>query len=122
MKKSTGICLFSGSALVLTGAIVLAAYTQRETKTDPPSAYIAESEETELSEFTEIMAIQEPYLYIVKPLNGLLAVYEADGCTLWFETDIRTADLEKELMERLTEGLPFFDDEALYSFLESYSS
>lgn len=122
MKKTTGICLFIGCILLLPETLLLSSCAQKDKAVEPPTTLAVDSEETEMEEFTEIMALKEPYMYIVKEQDGFLVVYQSDGTTVEFETNIRTADLEQEVLDRLMEGIGFSDENSLYSFLESYSS
>ena len=122
MKKTIGICLFVGCALLISVIFFLFYDSGKEEVEEPPTTLAEEAEETEMEEFTEIMALQEPYLYIIKEQDGFLVVYQSDGTTFEFETNIRTVDLEQEVLDRLKDGIGFSDEKSLYSFLESYSS
>ena len=122
MKKTIGICLFVVFGLLI-AVIFFLFYDSGKKEVEEPSTTLAEeAEETEMEEFTEIMALQEPYLYLVKEQDGFLVVYQSDGITVEFETNIRIVDLEQEVLDRLEDGIGFSDEKSLYSFLESYSS
>ena len=54
--------------------------------------------------------------------DGILKVYEADGITLLFETNIRAERLSVQTREQLSNGIPVDDERELYDLLESYSS
>lgn len=122
MKKTIGICFFVINILFLSGAMLLMSCSRKEEAKEPPTTLAVEAEETELKEFTEIMALKEPYIYIVKEQDGFLVVYQLDGMTVEFETNIRTSDLGEDVLDRLVDGIGFSDEKSLYSFLESYSS
>lgn len=122
MKKTIGLCLFVGCILILSGVLLLTSCSDKDEAVDPPTTLAVESEETEMEEFTEIMALKDPYMYIVKDLDGFLVVYQSDGTTIEFETNIRTVDLAQDVLDRLNDGIGFSDEKSLYSFLESYSS
>lgn len=71
---------------------------------------------------TESLAVYEPYAYIIKQKDGILVVYQSDGITEFFETNIRIRDLNEDMVKKLENGIRFSDDQELYAFLESYSS
>lgn len=64
---------------------------------------------------------KQPAFYI-KESDQYLAVFVAATDELYFETDIALEDLPVELAEDLEEGIEFTDLEAVYTFLENYSS
>ena len=51
-----------------------------------------------------------------------MVVYQSDGITEFFETNIRIRDLNEDMVKKLENGIRFSDDQELYAFLESYSS
>ena len=108
MKKTTSICLFTGMIFLLLVMVVYLLFTQQDT-------------EKELKT-TESLAVYEPYAYIIKQKDGILVVYQSDGITEFFETNIRIRDLNEDMVKKLENGIRFSDDQELYAFLESYSS
>ena len=68
------------------------------------------------------MQIQEPYQYIMFERDGSLVVYEKDGKTVYFESHIPYDVLSKEQQEEVCSGKKFSSIEAVYDFLENYSS
>jgi hypothetical protein len=61
-------------------------------------------------------------LYIVRDVNGVLAVYPYGSDTAVTVTDIRLSslrDYDKELMQR---GFPLYSEQELTSFLEDFGS
>lgn len=122
MKKTISICHYLSCILLLSTILFLIACSDKDEEAEPSATITVGSEETEMEEFTEIMALNDPYMYIVKEQDGFLVVYQSDGTTVEFETNIRTADLEQDVLDRLKEGIGFSDEKTLYSFLESYSS
>lgn len=119
MKKTTAICLSVG---VLAASLCLLAVLWPRNDEIPKEVLLAETETEDAAEYTESMAVKEPYEYLLKSRDGFLVVYEKDGKTLLFETNIRTANLEEELLEKLEPGIGFSNERELYDFLESYSS
>ena len=71
---------------------------------------------------TESLAVYESYAYVIKQKDGILVVYQSDGITEFFETNIRIRDLNEDMVKKLENGIRFSDDQELYAFLESYSS
>ena len=60
--------------------------------------------------------------FFVKEEYGYLVIYDRLSMKQYDETTIQIQDLPKELQNAVKEGLYFMNEEALYSFLESYSS
>ena len=60
--------------------------------------------------------------FLVKEVAGYLVVYDRISMKQYDETTIHLQDLPVELQAEVKEGLYFINEEALYSFLESYSS
>ena len=128
MKKTTGICLFTGMIFLL---LILVVYllsiqqntgTGKENQTASTERISDENDTEQIVRSTEIIAICEPYTYVIKQKNGVLVVYQSDGVTEFFETNIRIRDLDADMVEKIENGIFFSDDRELYDFLESYSS
>ena len=66
--------------------------------------------------------VYESPKYYIKQSDDYLTVYIAATDEVYFETDIPAADLPNDLKEEAAKGIEFYDLEAVYSFLESYSS
>lgn len=128
MKKTTGICLFTGMIFLLLILVVYLLSIQQNTGTGKENLTasterISDENDTEqIVRSTEIIAICEPYTYVIKQKNGVLVVYQSDGVTEFFETNIRIRDLDADMVEKIENGIFFSDDRELYDFLESYSS
>lgn len=60
--------------------------------------------------------------YLVKEEEGYLVIYDGVTMKRYDETTIRIEDLPERLQMEVAEGLYFTDEEALYAFLENYSS
>ena len=128
MKKTTSICLFTGMIFLLLILTVYLLFTQQNAgagKKDISAAteeILAENDTAENIRTTESIAIYEPYAYVIKQKDGILVVYQSDGVTEFFETNIRVRDLDEEMIKKLENGIFFSNDQELYAFLESYSS
>lgn len=128
MKKTTSICFFTGMIFLLLIMVVYLLITQQNTgvkRQDLAAAteeMSAENDTEESLETTESLAVYEPYAYIIKQKDGILVVYQSDGITEFFETNIRIRDLNEDMVKKLENGIRFSNDQELYAFLESYSS
>ena len=60
--------------------------------------------------------------YLLRELNGFVAVYLADGKTIYELTEIPLSDLPEELQQQIREGKILSTQDELYGFLENYSS
>ena len=119
MKKTTSICLFTGMIFLLLVMVVYLLFTQQDTgEKEMP----AETDTEKELKTTESLAVYESYAYVIKQKDGILVVYQSDGITEFFETNIRIRDLNEDMVKKLENGIRFSDDQELYAFLESYSS
>lgn len=128
MKKTTSICLFTGMIFLLLVMVVYLLFTQQDTGEKEQDLAAATEEmpaetdtEKELKT-TGSLAVYESYAYVIKQKDGILVVYQSDGITEFFETNIRIRDLNEDMVKKLENGIRFSDDQELYAFLESYSS
>ncbi len=126
MRRTTGICFFM--AMVLGGAM-LAVWTVGSPKapdieriSTEPELEADPIEVTEQWEVAESMALREHARYVIGEKDGFLVVYEADGITVYLETNIRLEHLGTETQEAIKNHIYIRDDKELYDFLESYSS
>ena len=60
--------------------------------------------------------------YLLRELNGFVAVYLSDGKTIYELTEIPLSDLPEELQQQILEGKILSTEDELYGFLENYSS
>lgn len=65
---------------------------------------------------------KEPVCYYLMVRDHFIVVYEQDKKTIYMNTDIRMDLLSYELQKEIMYGKCIDDEEALYNFLESYSS
>ena len=105
MKKTTSICLFTGMIFLLLVMVVYLLFTQQDTGEKEQDLAAATEEmpaetdtEKELKT-TESLAVYEPYAYIIKQKDGILVVYQSDGITEFFETNIRIRDLNEDMVK-----------------------
>lgn len=124
MKRTIGICLFCGSDAACRRLVRKTAFdagrirTAEETEAVTEDAAVAQTERT-----AESMQIQKTCRYLLRmDDDGILKVYEADGITLLFETNIRAERLSVQTREQLSDGILVDDERELYDLLESYSS
>ena len=128
MKKTTGICLFTGMIFLLLILVVYLLSIQQNTgigkeNLTASTERISDENDTEqIVRSTEIIAICEPYTYVIKQKNGVLVVYQSDGVTEFFETNIRIRDLDADMVEKIQNGIFLSDGRDLYNCLECYSS
>lgn len=113
MKKTTSICLFTGMIFLLLVMVVYLLFTQQDTGEKEQDLAAATEEmpaetdtEKELKT-TESLAVYEPYAYIIKQKDGILVVYQSDGITEFFETNIRIRDLNEDMVKNWKMGSGF---------------
>lgn len=124
MKKTISICLFAVILILcITAGIFLIPIRQQksyhQTEKTETAEESAKAEETEL---VESMQVQKEYSYLLREENDRLVVYEKDGRTVLFETNIRLHGLDAHSLKLLKEGIWVSNEEELYDLLESYSS
>lgn len=56
---------------------------------------------------TESLAVYESYAYVIKQKDGILVVYQSDGITEFFETNIRIRDLNEDMVKNWKMGSGF---------------
>ncbi|MCC2826197.1 hypothetical protein LK511_04580 [Faecalicatena orotica] len=61
-------------------------------------------------------------LFYLKERDGYLAIYREDGTTLYETTDIPLSLLPEALQQEIRAGKSVESEQALYDFLENYSS
>lgn len=60
--------------------------------------------------------------YYAKSFNGTIVILKSDGKTVYEYTPILIQNLPMDLQEKMQHGYYFENEEALYNFLENYSS
>ena len=85
---------------------------------EQPEAREAQEPDAEASD-TET---PETPLFYLKEKDGCLAIYREDGTTLYETTDIPLSLLPEALQQEIRTGKSVESEQALYDFLENYSS
>ena len=120
MKRTIGICLFAAVMLLVGGLCGKTAFDAGRIRTAEGTEAV--TEDAAVAQ-TESMQIQKTCRYLLRmDDDGILKVYEADGITLLFETNIRAERLSVQTREQLSDGILVDDERELYDLLESYSS
>lgn len=124
MKKMISICLFTVIlAICVLGGFIMLNFSEK--RNEKPIEIVEATEqynEAEQTELIESMQVQQAYRYLLIEENGMLVVYEGDGRTLVFETNIKLHGIDDETRRLLREGIFIADEKELYDLLESYSS
>ena len=107
MKKRSPrlLALFSAAALLMSGA----------------AAYSLEEKEVPAATPQPVETAPVP-AYLVRELNGCIAVFSGDGADLLRRTDYPAAALPLADRQGLEAGIPVDSDEALAMLLEDYQS
>lgn len=92
-----------------------------EQDTELPGDTDSSLQEVDEDEVVSGKIYQTPKFYL-KDDGDYLTVYVAATDEVYFETDLKKTDLPLELQEDTASGIPFYDLEDLYHFLENYSS
>lgn len=125
MKNTKSICILLGiiATAVITAAVVLVP-PQTQEQEQPKAAVILTEEEGTLPEepVRQTNAFDGNVKYVIMKDGDYLTVYQKDYQTVYAYTDILYRALSDELKEKVSQGLTFEDEKALYDFLENYSS
>lgn len=124
MKKRDRICIFYVVLICLFGTGMIGIYRaglQGESEV-PQQMAEEETETTETEEVLPIMELQEAFSYVMVEEDGYLVVYERDMETVFLETRIPFERFSPQLQEEIAAGKKFRSVEAVYDFLENYSS
>lgn len=124
MKNTKSICILLGiiATAVITAAVVLVP-PQTQEQEQPKAAVILTEEETLPEEpVRQTNAFDGNVKYVIMKDGDYLTVYQKDYQTVYAYTDILYRALSDELKEKVSQGLTFEDEKALYDFLENYSS
>ncbi len=97
---------------------------------NPPLTELEQGFETiELTAFSKDRVVvckyyknEEEHVYYLMVADHFVVVYEADRETIYMNTDILLSDLDESLQAEIIQGKRIEGEEALYNFLESYSS
>jgi hypothetical protein len=93
-----------------------------EIETEPVTDKSAAVPSIPLPNSIESHAKAVDYDFILYEKDGYVVVYEADGITVYSDTDIAFESLNDTLQEEVKNGKPIDTEVELYNFLESHSS
>lgn len=91
-------------------------------KTSPDQVSQPEDGEAVSSGTAEEEQIPEGYEYLLRDHDGYVAVYELPENEIYEYTDVILEILPEGLQEEIRDGKYLKDEEALYNFLENYTS
>ena len=129
--KRIGIYFFCVVALGCVTSSIL--YRKSEMADEIRLEKAVQDEVSETAEQEAVLQTQEEFLevsdsagaderFLVIEEDGYLVIYDRVSMKRYDETTIQFLDLPERLQEKVAEGLYFSDEEALYAFLENYSS
>lgn len=117
MKKKYSIHFLIATFVCLSALTIAYQMSYRHAKMELKQ----EAKEEHTSVATEGEAFRSD-IYYLQELNGFIAVYQSDKKTVFEYTNIRMEELPKELVKEIKEGKKLPSLEAVYGFLENYSS
>lgn len=94
--------------------------TAQDTVTEENEPKKEDMTDITLLEVSESNRREERFLVLEE--EGYLVIYDRVSLKRYDETTIQVRGLPVDLQKKVTEGIYFSDEEALYAFLESYSS
>lgn len=123
MKKTVSICILC----VLAPAILIGIFCsiRKEKSYDVPEENnLAQEQVTEetTEEILSSMQVEPVFSYVMVEEAGYLVVYERDMQQIFLETRIPYSKLDDKLQKEISAGKKFETEEAVYDFLENYSS
>ena len=125
MNKVNGIRIFFILAVLLGIGyyqLVYFRHTDDRMDTQAKEQVWEEAYSTETEEAAVAVSRTVDYKFIIVEEGDFLTVYLADGVTVYEYTGIRFSELEEGVREKIREGYCVKDEEALFGFLENYSS
>ena len=125
MNKVNGIRIFFILAVLLGIGyyqLVYFRHTDDMMDTQATEQVWEEAYSTETEEAAVAVSRTVDYKFIIVEEGDFLTVYLADGVTVYEYTGIRFSELEEGVREKIREGYCVKDEEALFGFLENYSS
>lgn len=117
MKKKYGIRFLIATVVCLSALTVAYQMSYRHARMELKQ----ETKEKHPSIATEGEAFQ-PDVYYLQELNGFIVVYKSDKKTVFEYTNIRMEELPIDLAKEVKVGKRLLSLEAVYGFLENYSS
>lgn len=104
------------------GRDTVRAETTDSTEKQPEGRETREPDEEALDTETSDTETSDTALFYLKERDGYLAIYRGDGTTLYETTDIPLSLLPEALQQEIRAGKSVESEQALYDFLENYSS
>lgn len=132
MKKTNSIRLLTVAAVI--GVVILGRRFLPDVSSpnsSDSSEIQSETEQTKDSsieedkikmETTETSDTNNSFEFMIVAEDGYLTVYESDLKTVYEYTDISVEELEEDLKVKVNQGYGMENIEALFNFLENYSS
>ena len=125
MKNKYGIGFFAAVIIIMLVISCASYFSFYKAKKEVKEEIAEEQQENatvkEPSISTDGQALKEDCYYLME-VNGYVVVYLSDKKTVYEYTDIRYDRLQSAVQEEIRNGKYMEDTEALYGFLENYSS
>ncbi len=119
MKRTNGICIFFGVCIVI---IILFAVAMHEHKSSESEENLEEERILLTQNETQPSVNAATPKFMVLLEDDVIVVYEIVDWKKYLTTDIARDTLPDAVVEDLRDGIDFFNEKELYSFLENYSS
>ena len=120
MKRQISISIFLAIfVIILTMLYIRFSNERKPEETKEQNEQLVE-EKSEASIVLSQENISSPFY--IKDEDGWLVVYQTKTQERYMDTGIETETLPEELLENIKAGIFFETEQALYDFLESYSS
>lgn len=119
MKRTNGICIFFGVCIVI---IILFAVAMLEHKSSESEENLEEERILLTQNETQPSVNAATPKFMVLLEDDVIVVYEIVDWKKYLTTDIARETLPDAVVEDLRDGIDFFNEKELYSFLENYSS
>lgn len=119
MKRTNGICIFFGVCIVI---IILLTVAMLEHKSSESEENLEEERILLTQNETQPSVNATTPKFMVLLEDDVIVVYEIVDWKKYLTTDITRDTLPDAVVEDLRDGIDFFNEKELYSFLENYSS
>ena len=119
LNRTNGICIFFGVCIVI---IILFAVAMLEHKSSESEENLEEERILLTQNETQPSVNAATPKFMVLLEDDVIVVYEIVDWKKYLTTDIARETLPDAVVEDLRDGIDFFNEKELYSFLENYSS
>lgn len=119
MKRTNGICIFFGVCIAI---IILFTVAMLEHKSSESEENLEEERILLTQNETQPSVNAATPKFMVLLEDDVIVVYEIVDWKKYLTTDIARDTLPDAVVEDLRDGIDFFNEKELYSFLENYSS